>query len=64
MKYVLMKKCCQNIHILNSMILQLINIRRSSSYKVVMYIQNLHHFCNMPSPDDGPKSDRKYLENK
>ena len=35
-----------------------------SSYKVVMYIQNLHPFCNTSSPDDGPKSDRKYLRNK
>ena len=24
----------------------------------------LHHFCNTSSPDDGPKSDRKYLVNK
>ena len=31
---------------------------------VVMYIQKLHHFCNTSSPDDGPKSVRKYLENK
>ena len=29
-----------------------------------MYIQKLHHFCNTSSPDDGPKSDRKYLGNK
>ena len=36
--------------------------RCSSSYKVVMYIQKLHHFCNTSSPDDGPKSGRKYLE--
>ena len=35
--------------------------KRSSSYKVVMYIQKLHHFCNTTSPDDGPKLGRKYL---
>ena len=29
-----------------------------------MYIQRLHHFCNRFSPDDGPKSARKYLGNK
>ena len=34
-----------------------------SSYKVVMYIQMLHDFCNRSSPDDGPKSGRKYLGN-
>ena len=38
--------------------------RRSSSYEVVMYMQKLHHFCNRSSPDDGPKSGRKYLGNK
>ena len=27
--------------------------RHSSSYKVVMYIQKLHCFCNTSSPDDG-----------
>ena len=31
---------------------------------VYFYIQRLHHFCNTSSPDDGPKSDRKYLGNK
>ena len=36
---------------------------RCSSYKVVMYIQKLHHFCNTSFPDDGPKSIRKYLGN-
>ena len=36
----------------------------SFSYKVVMYIQKLHHFCNTSSADDGPESDRKYLGNK
>ena len=30
------------------------------SYKVVMYIQKLHHFCNTSSPDDGPRLGRKY----
>ena len=39
-------------------------LRRSSSYKVVMYIHKLNHFCNTFSPDDGPKSGRKYLGNK
>ena len=28
--------------------------------KVVMYIQKLHGFCYTSSPDDGPKSGRKY----
>ena len=37
---------------------------RCSSYKVVVYIQTLHRFCNTSSPDDGPKSGRKYLGNK
>ena len=36
---------------------------RRSSYKVIMYIQKLHHFCNTSSPDDGPKLDRKNLGN-
>ena len=36
----------------------------SSSYKVVMYIQKLHYFCNRSSPDDGPKSGKKYFGNK
>ena len=31
------------------------------SYKVLMYIQKLHHFCNTFSPDDGPNLGRKYL---
>ena len=26
-----------------------------------MQKQKLHHFCNRSSPDDGPKSGRKYL---
>ena len=26
-----------------------------------MLKQKLHHFCNRTSPDDGPKSGRKYL---
>ena len=38
--------------------------RCSSSYKVVMYIKKLHHFCNTSSPDDGPKSGKKYLGNR
>ena len=37
---------------------------RRYSYKVVMYKQKLHHFCNRFSLDDGPKSGRKYWENK
>ena len=37
--------------------------RCSSSNKVAMYIQKLHHFCNTSSPDDSPKSGRKYLGN-
>ena len=37
--------------------------KRSSSYKVVMYIQKLHHFCNTSSPDDGPRLGRKYMGN-
>ena len=35
-----------------------------SSYKVVVHMQKLHRFCNRSSPDDGPKSGRKYLGNK
>ena len=34
------------------------NIHKSTntySYKVVMFIQKPHHFCNTSSPDDGPK---------
>ena len=38
--------------------------RCSSSYKVVMYIQKLHHLYNRSSPDDCPNLDRKYLGNK
>ena len=34
---------------------------RRSSYKVVMYRQKLHHFCNRSSPDDGPNLSWKYL---
>ena len=37
---------------------------KRSSYKVVMYIQKLHHFCNTSSFDDGPMLGRKYLGNK
>ena len=29
-----------------------------------MYIQKLHQFLYISSPDDGPKSGRKYLGNK
>ena len=36
---------------------------KRSSYKVVMYIQKLHHLCNTSSPDDAPKLGRKYLGN-
>ena len=39
------------------------NSTNTHSYKVVMYIQKLHHFCNRPSPDDGPNLGRKYLGN-
>ena len=39
------------------------NSTNAHSYKVVMYIQKLHHFCNTSSPNDGPKSDRKYSGN-
>ena len=39
------------------------NSSNAHSYKVVMYIQKLHHFCNTSSPDDGPKSGRNYLGN-
>ena len=27
-------------------------------------VQKLHRFCNISSPDDDPKSGRKYLESK
>ena len=39
------------------------NSTNAHSYKVVMCIQKLHHFCNTSSPDDGPKLGRKYLGN-
>ena len=39
------------------------NSTNAHSYKVVMDIQKLHHFCNTSSPDDGPKLGRKYLGN-
>ena len=35
--------------------------RRSSSYIVIMQKHKLHHFCYRSSPDDCPKSGRKYL---
>ena len=34
--------------------------RWSSNYSSNMQKQKLHHFCNRSSPDDGPKSGRKY----
>ena len=34
---------------------------RRSSYKVVMYLQKLHHFYNTSSPEDSLKSGRKYF---
>ena len=34
---------------------------RSSSYKVVMYVQKLHHFCNTSSCDDAQNLGRKSL---
>ena len=36
------------------------NSTNAHSYKEVMHIQKLHHFCNTFSPDDGPKLGRKY----
>ena len=39
------------------------NSTNAHSYKVVMYIQKLHHFCNTSFPDDGPLLGRKYLGN-
>ena len=39
------------------------NSTNAHSYKVVMYIQKLHHFCNTSSPDDGPELGRKYWGN-
>ena len=36
------------------------NSTNAHSYKVVMYIQKLHHFCNKSSPDDGLKLGGKY----
>ena len=41
-KFVLMKKCCQNIHILNSMILQLINITALWNTDVILWRDKLH----------------------
>ena len=34
-----------------------------SSYKVVLYIQKLYHFCNTSFPGDCPELGRKYLGN-
>ena len=39
------------------------NSTDAHSYKVVMYIQKLHHFCNTSSPDDGPKLGKNYQVN-
>ena len=36
------------------------NSTNTHSYKIVMYMQKLHHFCNTLSPDDSPKLGRKY----
>ena len=33
------------------------------SYKIVMYMQKLHHFRNTHNSDDGPRLGRKYLVN-
>ena len=40
--------------------LQLFTNINTHSYKVVMYMQKLHYFCNIHTPDDGPRSGRKY----
>ena len=42
MKFVSMKKCCQNIHILNSMILKLINITALCNTNVISRRDELH----------------------
>ena len=39
------------------------NSTNAHSYKVVMYIEKLHHFCNTTSPEDDPKLGRMYLGN-
>ena len=39
------------------------NSTNAHSYKVVMYIQKLYHFCNTSSFDDAPKFRKKYLGN-
>ena len=31
-----------------------------NSYKVEMYMQKLHRFCNIYTPDDGLRSSQKY----
>ena len=38
------------------------NSTNAHSYKVVMYIQKLHHFCNTSSPVDGPNLGRSTWE--
>ena len=35
------------------------NSINAHSYKVVMYIQQLHHFCKTFSPDNGSRLDSK-----
>ena len=69
-KFVSMKKCCQNIHILNYIILQLINITSLWNTDGISWRDkeqhnklNLHHFCNTSSHNDDPKLGRKYLGN-
>ena len=37
--------------------------KHKTFYKVVMYIQKLHHFCDTSLPDDGLELGRKYLGN-
>ena len=37
------------------------NSTNAHFYKVVMYIQKLHHFCYTSSPDDGLKVGQKVL---
>ena len=33
------------------------------TYKLVMYLEMLHHFCSIHTPDDGPRLGRKYSGN-
>ena len=55
-KYLSMKICCKNIHILNSTIEQLEQTWQSNKY-----IQKLHNFCNKSSLDNGSKIGQKVL---